>query len=121
RAGGPFFDLNCGAVPETLFESLLFGCEKGVHNMAKERQEGAVAAAEGGTLFLDEVGDIPLASQVKLLTFLQSKEYRLLGSRQTRKGNVRIIAATNRDLKTAVKDGAFRKDLYYRLEVMPIV
>jgi Nif-specific regulatory protein len=98
----------------------LFGARQGSHSTATRDMEGKVQAAEGGTLFLDEVGDLPLGVQVKLLQFLQEKTYRPLGATELRKANVRIIAATNRDLRQLMADGRFREDLYYRLHTMPI-
>jgi transcriptional regulator with GAF, ATPase, and Fis domain len=120
RAGGPFVALNCAALPETLFESELFGYEKGAFTGATRKSDGKVAAAEHGTLFLDEIGEIPLTSQAKLLTLLESKEYYPLGATRPVRADVRIVAATNADLKAAVKRRAFREDLYFRLDVMPL-
>lgn len=119
-ADGPFVELNCATVPEDIAESELFGARQGAHSTATRDREGKVHAAEGGTLFLDEVGDLPLGVQVKLLQFLQEKTYRPLGSTELRQANVRIIAATNRDLRQLMADGQFREDLYYRLHTMPI-
>jgi Nif-specific regulatory protein len=119
-AAGAFVELNCSAIPEGLAESELFGAEKGAHSTATHRIEGKISAAEGGTLFLDEVGDLPLAVQAKLLQFLQEKTYRPLGSNDLRHANLRIIAATNRDLKEMIEEGTFRADLYYRLHTLPI-
>ena len=121
RAGKPFVELNAGAIPEALFESELFGAEKGAHSTATARIIGKIDAAQGGTLFLDEVGDIPLPSQAKLLTFLQSKRYYRLGSTRELEADVRVIAATNRDLEDDVRNKRFREDLYYRLNVLEIV
>jgi Nif-specific regulatory protein len=121
RASGPFVELNAGAIPETLFESELFGAEKGAHSTATARILGKIDAARGGTLFLDEVGEIPLPAQSKLLTFLQSKRYYRLGSTTPLEADVRIVAATNRDLEEAVRDKTFREDLYYRLNVLDVV
>jgi len=120
RAGAPFVELNCATFTETLFESELFGHVRGAFTGADRDKIGLVRAAEGGTLFLDEIAEAPLASQAKLLTFLESKEYRPLGVEKARKADVRIIAATNADLKAAVEQRTFRQDLYYRLEVMPV-
>lgn len=115
---GPFVAINCGALPHTLLESELFGYEKGAFTDAKEDKPGRFALAEGGTLLLDEIGDVPLAMQVKLLRVLEETKYEPLGSTQSRKADVRIVAATNRDLDTMVNAGQFRADLYYRLNVM---
>jgi Nif-specific regulatory protein len=121
RAKGPFVELNCATLTETLFESELFGHVRGAFTGADRDKNGLIRAATGGTLFLDEVAEIPLTSQAKLLKFLESKEYRALGHEGTRKADVRIVAATNVDLKAAVARNTFRTDLYYRLEVMPVV
>ncbi len=120
RAKGPFVEINCAALPETLLEAELFGAEKGAHSTATRRMPGKIAAAQGGTLFLDEVGEIPLASQPKLLQFLQSHTYWRLGADAPTEADVRVIAATNVDLLAAVKDKRFREDLYYRLHVLSI-
>jgi Nif-specific regulatory protein len=120
RAGKPFVELNCATLSEALFESELFGAIPGAHSTATRRTEGKVAAAEGGTLFLDEVGEIPLPAQAKLLQLLQSKEYFALGSAKPARADVRIVAATNSDLKAAVARRSFREDLFYRLQVLPI-
>ncbi|MGV3623586.1 MAG: sigma-54-dependent transcriptional regulator [Archangium sp.] len=120
RAKGPFVRLNCGALPESLFESELFGYEKGAFTGAVARKPGRVELAEGGTLFLDEVGELSAASQVKLLRLLQEKEFERLGGTQTLKADVRVIAATHRNLQERVQTGEFREDLYYRLNVVPI-
>lgn len=116
----PFVVVNCGALPETLLESELFGYKAGAFTDAKKDKEGRFAAAEGGTLFLDEIGDIPQSIQVKLLRVLQNKEYEPLGSNVPVKANVRILAATNRNLSLLVKEGDFRDDLFYRLNVVKI-
>ncbi len=120
RASGPFVELNCAAIPETLFESELFGAEKGAHSTATKRMEGKIFAAQKGTLFLDEVGEIPSVVQGKLLMFLQSRRYYRLGSNVPVEADVRIVAATNADLEDLVKTKRFREDLYYRLNVLQI-
>lgn len=120
RRDGPLVEVNCAAIPENLVESELFGAVAGGHSTATTKIVGKVAAAEGGTLFLDEVAELPPASQSKLLTLLQSKEYYPLGSSKVVVGNVRVIAATNADLAARIKDGTFRQDLYYRLQVLPL-
>ena len=118
RAAKPFVDINCAAIPETLFEAEIFGAEKGAHSTATRKMPGKIAAAEGGTLLLDEVGEMPLAVQAKLLTFLQSKRYWPLGSDKALEADVRVMAATNSDLEKAVREKRFREDLYYRLGVL---
>jgi len=120
RHNHPFIKVNCGALPETLLESELFGHEKGAFTGALQRRIGRLEAADGGTLFLDEVGDLPLSVQTKLLRFLQEREFERLGSNTPIQVNVRIIAATHRDLEAAVREEGFRQDLYYRLQVIPI-
>lgn len=120
RAKSPFVRLNCGALPDNLFESELFGYEKGAFTGAVQRKPGRVELAQGGTLFLDEVGELSLTSQVKLLRLLQEKEFERLGGTETLKADTRIIAATHRALPLMVKEGTFREDLYYRLNVVPI-
>jgi Nif-specific regulatory protein len=121
RAQGPFVELNCATLTETLFESELFGHARGAFTGAQRDKAGLVSAAAGGTLFLDEIAEIPLASQAKLLKFLDSKDYRSLGSEKVKQANVRMIAATNVDLKAAIAQHIFREDLYFRLEAMPIL
>ncbi len=118
RADGPWVALNCAAIPESLLESELFGHEKGAFTGAIERKPGSFEEASGGTLFLDEAGELPLAVQAKLLRALQEKEIRRLGGRESLPLDVRIIAATNKDLEGAVARAEFREDLYYRLNVM---
>ncbi len=118
RAAQPFVRLNCAALAESLLESELFGHERGAFTGAVGRREGRFRQADGGTLFLDEVSEIPLATQVKLLRFLQEKEFERVGGNETLKVDVRIIAATNVDLEERVRRGQFREDLYYRLNVI---
>jgi Nif-specific regulatory protein len=120
RSRRPFVKVSCAALPDTLIESELFGYEKGAFTGAYARKQGRFDVAEGGTLFLDEVGDINLATQVKLLRVLQEREFERVGGTQTQKANVRLIAATNKDLETAISEKAFREDLYYRLNVFTI-
>jgi transcriptional regulator with GAF, ATPase, and Fis domain len=120
RAHGPFVELNCAALPEALFESELFGALPGAHSTAHRKIAGKIAAAAGGTLFLDEIGELTLPAQSKLLQLLQSREYYPLGATSPVRADVRIIAATNADLKAAVQRREFREDLYYRLQVLPI-
>ncbi|HJV87926.1 MAG TPA: sigma 54-interacting transcriptional regulator [Noviherbaspirillum sp.] len=120
RADRPFVAVNCAALPHDLVESELFGVEKGAFTGAHATRAGKFERAEGGTLFLDEIGELPLAAQAKILRVLQEGEIERLGDDQTRKVNVRIVAATNVELQRAVKDGRFRADLYYRLNVYPI-
>ncbi len=120
RASGPFVELNCAALPEDLIESELFGAIPGAHSTATRRIPGKVAAAEGGTLLLDEVSELTLAAQAKLLQLLQAKQYFPLGAAEPRYANVRVLAAANSDLVTAVEERRFRADLYYRLHVLPL-
>jgi DNA-binding NtrC family response regulator len=120
RSERPFIAVNCAAVPEGLLESELFGYMKGAFTDAHRDKPGRIAQAEGGTLFLDEIGDLPIAIQVKLLRFLQDHRYEPLGATRTVQADVRIIAATNRDLGVLVKAGTFRDDLFYRLNIMQI-
>lgn len=120
RAGQPFVAVNCGALPLELVESELFGHVRGAFTSAHDAQRGLVAQARGGTLFLDEVDSLPLVAQVKLLRFLQDKEYRPLGAARSEQADVRIIAASNLDLWPQVQAGRFRADLYYRLNVLAL-
>lgn len=120
RAEGPFVPVNCGAIPAELIESELFGHAKGAYTGATVATEGLIREAHGGTLFLDEVGELPLALQVKFLRVLQDKRVRPVGGKDSFRVDVRFLAATNKDLKTAVERGEFREDLYYRLNVISI-
>jgi Nif-specific regulatory protein len=121
RAKGPFVKVSCAALPETLLESELFGYEKGAFTGAAAKKLGRFEMADGGTLFLDEIGDISASMQVKLLRALQEKEFERVGGTQTIRVDVRVIAATNRDLEKAMQEKQFREDLYYRLNVVPIL
>jgi len=121
RAQGPFVAINCGAIPETLLETELFGHEKGAYTGAVQTRIGKFEAADGGTVFLDEVGDMSPAMQVKLLRVLQERTIERVGGNRPIKVDVRVIAATNRDLRQAIREGNFREDLFYRLSVIPIV
>ncbi|MDM7916327.1 MAG: sigma-54-dependent transcriptional regulator [Candidatus Eisenbacteria bacterium] len=120
RAGAPFVKVNSGAIPENLLESELFGHEQGAFTGAIRRKEGLFEVAEGGTLFLDEIGDLPLAMQVKLLSAIEEKCFLRVGGTRPITSDVRILAATHRDLDRAVQEGAFREDLYYRVNVFPL-
>ncbi len=120
RAGKPFVPVNCGAIPRELLESELFGHEKGAFTSAVRTRQGRFELAEGGTIFLDEIGEMDLSLQVKILRALQEKEFERVGGGKTLKADVRIVAATNRDLEEEVKAGRFREDLYYRLNVIPL-
>src|SRR5437773_6972861 len=120
RASGPFIKINSTAIPENLLESELFGYEKGAFTGAAASKPGKFELADKGTLFLDEIGDVPVVTQVKLLRVLQEREFERLGGTRTLKVDVRLIAATNRDLREALEQGTFREDLYYRLNVVPI-
>ncbi len=121
RAALPFVAINCGAIPENLMESELFGHEKGAFTGAHAQKKGRIEFAEGGTLFLDEIGELPLNLQVKLLRFLQEKTLERVGGHKTLEIDVRVLAATNRDLKQGISEGRFREDLFYRLSVVSIV
>ena len=120
RREGPFIKINCGAIPSGLIESELFGHEKGAFTGAISRRRGCFERADGGTLLLDEIGELPLDAQVRLLTVLQDRRVERIGAAQTERVDVRVIAATNRDLSRMVADGAFRRDLFFRLNVFPI-
>ena len=120
RARGPFIVVNCSALPETLLESELFGHEKGSFTGAHERKRGRFEQAKGGTLFLDEIGEISPSVQIKLLNVIQERTFQRLGGTEIIKADIRLVAATNRDLETAVSEMHFREDLYYRLNVFPV-
>jgi two-component system NtrC family response regulator len=120
RNGKPFIVINCGAIPDTLLESELFGYQKGAFTGARSNKIGKFEAANGGTVFLDEIGELPLPLQVKVLRVVQEGEIDVIGESKSRKVDVRIIAASNRDLKKMSEDGEFRQDLYYRLNVAPL-
>ena len=120
RKDRPFVPINGGAIPVDLLENELFGHGREAYTGAKTRREGLIAEAEGGTIFVDEIDSFPLAAQVKFLRFLQEKEYRPLGTQQMLRANVRVVAATNAELPTLLKEGRLRSDLYYRLNTVPI-
>jgi two-component system NtrC family response regulator len=120
RAAGSFVELNCSAIPETLVESELFGHERGAFTDARERKLGLVEIADGGTLFLDEIGDLGLAAQAKLLTFLEQRTFRRVGATAVRRVDARVVAATNRDLRAMVAARTLREDLYYRLNAITV-
>ena len=120
RKHGAYFAVNCGAIPEGTIDSELFGHEKGAFTDAKNEHKGYFEIADGGTLFLDEVGELPLQTQVRLLRVLETGEYLRMGSAQVRKTNVRVVAATNLNMRQAIEDGRFREDLYYRLNTVEI-
>lgn len=121
RSGGPFIKVNCGAIPETLLESELFGHEKGAFTGAIRQKAGLFEVAEGGTLFLDEVGDVSLPVQVKLLEVIEDRSFHRVGGTEKIRSSVRLIAATHRNLEEAIFEGHFREDLFYRLNVFPLV
>src|ERR1700736_1592415 len=120
RKDGPFVAINCAALPEQLLESELFGYERGAFTGAQQAKAGQIELASRGVLFLDEVSEMSLAAQAKFLRFLQEREFQRLGGTRLQKANVRVVAATNRDLRKAVEQGDFREDLYYRLQVVDI-
>ena len=120
RKHGPYFAVYCGAIPEGTIDSELFGHEKGAFTDAKNEHKGYFEIADGGTLFLDEVGELPLQTQVRLLRVLETGEYLRMGSSAVRKTNVRVVAATNLNMRQAIEDGRFREDLYYRLNTVEI-
>ena len=120
RKGKPLISVNCAAIPETLIEAELFGHEKGAFTGAASMREGLVAAADGGTLFLDEIGELPLEAQARLLRVLQEGEVRPIGSIESKKVDVRLVAATHRDLSRLVRENKFREDLYFRINVVQL-
>jgi len=120
RVNHPFIPVNCGAIPAELMENELFGHERGAYTGAASSHTGLIQEADGGTLFLDEIDSLPLMAQVKLLRFLQEKEFRPLGSSKTKRADVRVITATNLDIEKAVNTGKVRQDLYYRLNIIPL-
>jgi transcriptional regulator with PAS, ATPase and Fis domain len=121
RAARPFVNITCSALPETLLESELFGHERGAFTDARAQKRGLLESADGGTVFLDEIGEMVPALQAKLLRFLEEKAFKRVGGAQDIRVDVRVIAATNRNLEEAVRQGTFREDLYYRLNVLPLV
>ncbi len=120
RAQGPFIPVNCSAIPTELFENELFGHESGAYTDARQKKRGLIAEAEGGTLFLDEVDSLHPLAQVKLLRFLQDRQYKPLGASSYKQANVRLLAATNQDLKVKVREGSFREDLYFRIKIVSV-
>jgi formate hydrogenlyase transcriptional activator len=120
RAGGPFVSINCAAIPQTLIASELFGHERGAFTGALQRRPGRFELAAGGTIFLDEVGELPVETQVLLLRVLQERKFERIGGTTSQSADVRVVAATNRDLRQAITEGSFRRDLYYRLAVFPL-
>jgi two-component system nitrogen regulation response regulator NtrX len=120
REQGPFVEVNCAAIPEELIESVLFGHEKGAFTGAIQTRRGRFEVADGGTIFLDEIGDMSLMTQAKILRTLQENRFERVGGSETREVDVRVIAATNKDLEVEMAEGRFREDLYYRLNVIPI-
>jgi two-component system, NtrC family, response regulator len=120
RRSGPFIAINCGAIPDNLLESELFGHEKGAFTGAHLQRKGRIELAQGGTLFLDEIGELPLSLQVKMLRFLQEQQIERVGGRESIAVDTRIVAATNMNLMEALELGTFRKDLFYRLSVVPL-
>ena len=120
RLGKPFVEVNCAAIPEELIESELFGHEKGAFTGATALRRGKFDLAHGGTLFLDEIGDMSLKTQAKILRILQEQKFERVGGTQTISVDARVVAATNKDLKTEIQRGTFREDLYYRLNVIPV-
>ena len=121
RRDRPFMDINCSVLSDTLLESEMFGHERGAFTDAREQKRGLLEVADGGTVFLDEIGEMPVAVQAKLLRVLETRTFKRLGGTRDLHVNVRIIAATNRDLEKAVEQGRYREDLYYRLKVFPLV
>jgi DNA-binding NtrC family response regulator len=120
RAGKPYVAVNCAAIPETLIESELFGHEKGAFTGATAAKKGQVEVADGGTLFLDEIGDLPLQAQAALLRFLENKTFQHVGGTRPLQVDVRVVAATNRNLEDRIQQGLFREDLYFRLQVIEL-
>ena len=121
RANKPFIPVNCGSIPSDLFENEMFGHESGAFTDARHAHRGLIAEAEGGTLFLDEIDSLPLSAQVKVLRFLQDKQYKPLGANRYRQADTRLIVASNQDLRCKVREGAFREDLYYRLKIISLL